>query len=88
MSSRQHTYKTYESIVVFWDCSTSSMTSSKSVEKSSHIALLRLKRLLNGVGCGTNNWVDSHADRAVLCAGGFDPEHTSHTYPKCLKIQR
>ena len=29
------------------------MASSKSVEKSSHLAFLRLKRLLNGVGCGT-----------------------------------
>ena len=28
------------------------MASSKSVEKSSYLAFLRLKRLLNGVGCG------------------------------------
>ena len=27
-------------------------------------------------------------DREVRCAGGLDPEQTSHTYPKCLKIQR
>ena len=31
----------------------SSMASSKSIEKSSQLAFLRLKRLLNGVGCGT-----------------------------------
>ena len=29
------------------------MASSKSFEKSSHLAFLRLKRLLNGVSCGT-----------------------------------
>ena len=46
-------YKTYEYIVVFGGSSTSSMASSKSVEKSSRLAFLRLNRLLNGVGCGT-----------------------------------
>ena len=53
--------------------SISSMASSKSVEKSSHLAFLRLKRLLNGVGCGTiTGWtLDSHTDRAVLSAGDW-----------------
>ena len=40
--------------------STSSMASSKSVEKLSHLAFLRLKRLLNRVGCGTiTGWTDT-----------------------------
>ena len=51
MSSEHNTYKTYESIVGIG--STSSMASSNSVEKSSHSDFLRLKRLLNEVGCGT-----------------------------------
>ena len=47
--------------------STSSMASSKSVEKSSHLAFLRLKRLLNGVGCGTiTGWTVTQIGRCCV----------------------
>ena len=61
------------------------MASSKSVVKSSHLAFLGLKRLLNGVGCGTIPGLT--ATQIGRCCV-MDPEQTSHTYSKCLKIQR
>ena len=46
------------------------MASSKSVEKSSHLAFLRLKRLLNGVGCGTiTGWTVTQIGR--FCVQGI-----------------
>ena len=43
------------------------MASSKSVEKSSHLAFLRLKRLLNGVGSGTiTGWAVTQIGRCCV----------------------
>ena len=43
------------------------MASSKSVEKSSHLAFLRLKCLLNGVGCGTiTGWTVTQIGRCCV----------------------
>ena len=48
----------------------SSMASSKSVDKSSHLAFLRLKRLLNGVGYGTiTGWTVTQIGR--FCVRGI-----------------
>ena len=49
----------HEQAVSVWCGSTSSMASSKSVEKSSS----EWSRLWH------NNWVDNHTDRVVLCSG-------------------
>ena len=47
--------------------STSSMYSSKSVEKSSHLAFSMLKRLLNGVCCGTiTGWTVTQIRRCCV----------------------
>ena len=47
--------------------STSSMVSSKSVEKASYLAFLMLKRLLNGVGCGTiTGWTVTQIGRCCV----------------------
>ena len=47
------------------------MASSKSVEKSSHLAFLRLKRFLNGVGCGTiTGWTVTQIGRC--CVRGIE----------------
>ena len=46
------------------------MASAKSVEKLSHLAFLRLKRLLNGVGCGTiTGWTVTQIGR--FCVRGI-----------------
>ena len=43
------------------------MASSNSVDKSCHLAFLRLKRLLNGVGCGTiSGWTDTQIGRCCV----------------------
>ena len=47
------------------------MSSSKSVEKSSHLAFLGLKRLLNGAGCGTiTGWTVTQIGRCCVRGGG------------------
>ena len=47
------------------------MASSKSVEKSFHLAFLRLKHLLNGVGCGIiTGWTVTQIGRC--CVRGIE----------------
>ena len=54
-------------LLVFWDRFNLLMASSKSVEKSSHLAFLRLKCLLNGDGCGTiTGWTVTQIGRCCV----------------------
>ena len=63
---------------------TSLMAASNSVETPSHLAFLRLKRLLDVVGCGTiGGFTVTHIGWCV----GWDPEPISHAYPICLTTQ-
>ena len=61
MSSGQHTYKTYESVIVLWDRLNFLVGFIKICCESFNLAFLRLNRLLNGVGCGTiTGWTVTH----------------------------
>ena len=55
------------------------MASSKSVEKSSHLAFLMLKRLLNGVGCGTiTGWTVTQIGRCCVRGTGSRTDFPTH----------